>query len=220
MKIGIIDADLLDKGTRHPNLALMKISGYHKSLNDEVELISSYTNIGQYDKIYMSKVFTFTKVPPEILTLPNMEIGGTGFFEDGGKDLPIEIEHHMPDYTLYQEFVEGKIAEGHNRIRYSDYLDYSIGFTTRGCFRKCEFCVNKKYDRAFKHSPVSEFIDENKPYIYLWDDNFLAFNGWEKLQKNHFSLGRDLISDYWMIKKLTDFPKLIIMAISYLHLII
>jgi hypothetical protein len=181
MKIGIIDADLLDKGTRHPNLALMKISGYHKSLNDEVKLISSYKDIGQYDQIYMSKVFTFTKVPPEILTLPNMEIGGTGFFEDGGKDLPIEIEHHMPDYTLYQEFVEGKIAEGHNRIRYSDYLDYSIGFTTRGCFRKCKFCVNKKYDRAFKHSPVSEFIDENKPYIYLWDDNFLAFNGWEEI---------------------------------------
>ena len=66
MRIGIVDADLLDKGTRHPNLALMKISGYHKSLNDTVELITSYNELDNFDKIYISKVFTYTKIPEEI----------------------------------------------------------------------------------------------------------------------------------------------------------
>lgn len=181
MRIGIVDADLLDKGTRHPNLALMKISGYHKSLNDTVELITSYNELDNFDKIYISKVFTYTKIPEEILNLPNITIGGTGFYEDGGPDLPYEIEHHKPDYSLYNSFVEKQISSGSQRTKYSDYLDFSIGFTTRGCFRKCEFCVNKKYDHAFAHSPVTEFLDESRPFIYLWDDNFLAFPQWEKI---------------------------------------
>ena len=62
MNIGIIDADLLDKGTRHPNLALMKISGYYKQ-NNNVKLLSSYDEIPKYDKVFISKVFEFTKTP-------------------------------------------------------------------------------------------------------------------------------------------------------------
>lgn len=63
---------------------------------------------------------------------------------------------------------------------FDDYLNYSIGFTTRGCFRKCHFCVNKKYDHAFVHSPVEEFLDDERPMIYLWDDNiFPLIDGWE-----------------------------------------
>lgn len=181
MKIGIIDADLLDNGTRHPNLALMKISGYFKSLGNEVELLQDYKSVNEYAQIYISKVFTFTKVPDGIVDRPNVHIGGTGFFEDGGTNLPYEIEHHMPDYSLYEAYANDKLAKGYNRSSVSDYLDFSIGFTTRGCFRKCSFCVNKKYDRPFKHSPVSEFLDNNRPYIYLWDDNFLAFSGWESI---------------------------------------
>ena len=94
-----------------------------------------------------------------------MHIGGTGFFPDGGKNLPDEIEHHKPDYDLYTEYVEEQIDSGKTRAHFADYLDYSIGFTTRGCFRQCSFCVNKKYDHVFRHSKVSEFYDENKPYI-------------------------------------------------------
>ena len=182
MKIGIIDADLLDNGTRHPNLALMKISGYYKALHNEVALIESYEeDLKSYDKLFMSKVFSFTKVPQWVLELKNIEIGGTGFFFEKAPDLPYEIEHHKPDYDLYYHYVSKKIAEGHSRTKYADYLDYSIGFTTRGCFRKCEFCVNKKYDHAFRHSHVSEFYDERRPYIYLWDDNILAYPQWSEV---------------------------------------
>lgn len=179
INIGIIDADLMDNGTRHPNLALMKISGYYKKTGHHVELITKYKDILKYEVIYISKVFTFTNIPQWVLSLPNIIIGGTGFFPDGGESLEYEIEHHLPDYKLYDSYVEEQIKAGKSRGRFADYLDFSIGFATRGCFRKCEFCVNKKYDKAFKHSNISEFVDAEKPYIYLWDDNFLAFSGWE-----------------------------------------
>lgn len=190
MKIGIIDADLLDSGTRHPNLALMKISAFYKSLGHDVELLKDYEQVDQFEKLFMSKVFSYTKVPPKVLLLPTINYGGTGFYENGGDDLPREIEHHKPDYDLYKDFINSKLAEGKSLKNFSDYLHYSIGFTTRGCFRKCEFCVNKKYDTPSAHSPVKEFYDSSKPYIYLWDDNFLAFNGWEKILDELTGIGK------------------------------
>lgn len=182
MKIGILDADLMDHGTRHPNLALMKIAGYYKEQGHEVKLIyTSYNEVYDFDEVYISKVFTFSNIPQWILQSPNVHIGGTGFFADGGANLPDEIEHHMPDYNLYKAYVEKEIENGRKRSVFADYLDYSIGFTTRGCFRKCAFCVNKKYDRVHRHSSVNEFYDSSKPYIYLWDDNILAYPQWEEV---------------------------------------
>lgn len=190
-KIGLIDADLMDNGTRHPNLALMKIAGYYKEIGNEVKLIyKSYDEVKEYDKVFISKVFNFTNVPEWVIDLPNVEYGGTGFFEDGGKNLSDEIEHHMPYYELYKEYVEEQLEKGRKRKDFSDYLDYSIGFTTRGCFRKCAFCVNKKYDSVQSHSPVNEFFDDSRPYIYLWDDNILAYPDWEKVLDSIESTGR------------------------------
>lgn len=190
-RIGLIDADLMDNGTRHPNLALMKIAGYYKELGNEVKLIyKSYEEVKHYDKVFISKVFNFTNIPDWVIKLPNVEYGGTGFFEDGGENLPDEIEHHMPYYDLYKEYVDEQIENGRKRIDFSDYLDYSIGFTTRGCFRKCKFCVNKKYNSVKSHSPISEFFDDSRPYIYLWDDNILAYPNWEMILDSIESTGR------------------------------
>lgn len=180
MKIGIIDADLLDNGSKHPNLALLKISGYNKAIGHDVELLHDYDSIKDYDKVYMSKVFNFTEIPINLEDYDNLEIGGTGFFEDGGESLPHEIEHHMPDYSLYDEYIDKQIEEGARPVRYRDYKEYSIGFMTRGCFRKCDFCVNKKYDRVHKHSSLKEFLDVGRQRIYLWDDNFMAYSGWRE----------------------------------------
>lgn len=183
MNIGIIDADLLDKGTRHPNLALMKISAYYKEKNNNVKLLESYDEIPEYDKVFISKVFEFT-MTPDLNVYDNIEIGGTGFFGVNAKDLPYEIEHHYPDYNLYDEYIEKQISKGVNPKRFSDYKDGSIGFITRGCFRKCEFCVNRKYDRAVKHSEIEEFLNKDRKYLYFWDDNFLAYPKWrEELEK-------------------------------------
>lgn len=189
--IGLIDADLLGRqNQRFPNLALMKISGYHKTIGDKTELVTDYNHLSnenmliplkKYDKIYLSKVFTDTDVPEWILNLPNLEYGGTGFFFDKAPPLSDAIEHHKPDYHLYDRWVSSKIASGRERNGFAEYLDYSIGFTTRGCFRKCPFCVNKKYDSASVHSPISEFLDTSRPNICLLDDNVFACKDWAKV---------------------------------------
>ena len=182
MKIGIIDADLIGKKKhRFPNLACMKISGYHKKSGNDVVLKLDYTNLNNYDIIYISKVFTDTIVPNNILMLPNVKYGGTGFFYDKAKPLPYNIEHHMPDYDLYIDWVNSMISKGRNRKEFKYYLDYSIGFTTRGCFRKCPFCVNQNFNKVELHSPLKEFVDLNKKYICLLDDNILGYSGWKDI---------------------------------------
>lgn len=190
MNIGIIDADLLDGGTRHPNLVLMKISGYMKLQGHRVELLENYNTIDHYDKVYISKVFNFTNVPVDLSEYSNVIKGGTGFYEDGGESLPCEIEHHMPDYNLYNNFIEKEIKRGIKPNRFKDYMDYSIGFTTRGCFRKCKFCVNKKYNKVQFHSHIKEFFDPSRKYIYLWDDNILGYSKWEEVFDELESTGR------------------------------
>lgn len=170
MRVGIIDADLIGrKRHRFPNLACMKLSGYHKRKGDHVELLTSYELLG-WDLIYVSKVFTDTEVPGEVLAAPNVVYGGTGFYYDKAPDLPEEVEHGFPDYHLYDGVCDGKY-----------YTDYSIGYLTRGCFRKCEFCVNKKYDRCTAHSPLDEFMDPDRPKLCFLDDNFFACPQWREL---------------------------------------
>ena len=181
VNIGIIDADLIDKGTRHPNLALLKISAYNKEIGNNVKLLTDYKEIPNYDHVYISKVFRYTEVSQDLKKNKNISIGGTGFYSDGGGNLPFEIEHHKPDYNLYDDYITNEIKNGASRNRFIDYIDYSIGFTTRGCFRKCKFCVNKKYDRVFRHAKVSEFLEDTRPKIYLWDDNILGFSDWKKV---------------------------------------
>lgn len=79
MVVGIIDAEIIGK-TKHrfPNLCCMKISSYHKSIGDDVVLLSSYEGLENFDKVYISKVFTKTKVPPEVLKMKTVEYGGNG----------------------------------------------------------------------------------------------------------------------------------------------
>ena len=191
MQIGIIDADLV--GRKHhnfPNLACMKISGYYKKRNHTVELIG-YDQIDpynlfleQFDKVYVSKVFTDTYFPEHIKDLKNVKIGGTGFFFDKDPPLPDIVEHHYPDYHLYDKWVKKRIDAGEKKESYFKYyFDFSIGYTTRGCFRQCEFCVLRKKKTILKHAPVEEFLDKDKPYICLLDDNVLGFGKWDDIIK-------------------------------------
>lgn len=86
----------------------------------------------------------------------------------------------MPDYHLYDEWLETRLNDK-NKSEYKYYTDYSIGFLTRGCFRKCQFCVNQNYDHVFAHSPISEFYDPSRKKICLLDDNFLGYPKWKEL---------------------------------------
>lgn len=189
LKVGIIDSDLLDNGTRHPNLALLKISGYCKGLGHQVRLICDYDELNlaapffmqdqDYDVLVLSRVFKFTKLPrpiEEMIAAGYIYWGGTGFDEINGPTLPDEVEHHMPDYQLYDELIELRTGgdEKKKKAKWDDYISYSIGFTTRGCIRHCGFCVNRLLNRVVPWSPVEEFLDESKKSIYLWDDNIMA----------------------------------------------
>ena len=128
MNIGLIDVD----GHNYPNLALMKISAWHKARGDTVEWW--WSDLFHYDVVYMSKVFSNTYTPdqPEPLNADQVIRGGTGYaitLENGlevyhperDKPLPLEIEHIYPDYSLYPELTEGT----------------AYGFLTRGCPRGC-----------------------------------------------------------------------------------
>lgn len=205
MKIGIIDADLIGRD-RHqfPNLACMKLSGYWKSKGATVDLLPSYVFLNAYDIVYVSKVFTDTPSPDWLEETENVHLGGTGFYFDKAPDLPGEIEHHFPDYHLYDSWVEQQtdfiysrqiLKLGHAdrdaiRRRYNEYTDYSIGFLTRGCFRNCPFCVNQKYNHVFCHSPLTEFFDSTRKKICLLDDNFFGCGQWRPLLEELISTGK------------------------------
>lgn len=214
VKVGLVDADLLDGGTRHPNLALLKIAGLLHDNDIEFELITDpEADISGYDHIYMSKVFTFTKEPSFYLKAQwrarqKFHKGGTGYYvtevdtkkfrvareddmtrlsrdpflnrlknkyDDPERPYGIIMPRQMPYYDLYKAYVESKIGDDEKkRIKYKDYLDYSIGFLTRRCYRHCPFCVNRLENGVVSCSELKWFYDPKRPHVYFWDDNFLA----------------------------------------------
>lgn len=150
MTVGLIDVD----SHNFPNLALMKLSAYHKSIGDNVEW---YDHEKHYDIVYQSKVFdeTYSK---DIDFIPNATVvykGGTGYGLNNS--LPDEIEHMMPDYRLY------------------GITDTAYGFLTRGCPRHCAFCIvgDKEGLKSRKVADLSEFWS-GQPKIELLDPNLLA----------------------------------------------
>ena len=202
MRVGIIDAEIIGKSKhRFPNLCCMKISSYHKQRGDNVTLLLNYDNTDQYDKVYISKVFIKTEIPGEpadktnkteekikewyennsFLKKSNIEYGGTGFFYNNSPTLPYEIEHAMPDYHLYDDWVSEKIASGVKRSEFTYYLDYSIGYLTRKCFRGCYYCINRDYKKVETASSIVEFLDETRPKVCFLDDNFLGYPRWREL---------------------------------------
>lgn len=212
MRVAIFDADLIGREKhRFPNLACEKLSGYWKEKGADVELMTEFplpmewsTWESKYDETYIAKVFTDTPMPDYIVETDHIHIGGTGFYFDKAPNLPDEIEHHMPDYCLYNDWIEklvnaarseaknkGKtFNEARYRVQFKEYTDYSIGFITRGCFRKCPFCVNQKFDHVFPHSPLEEFYDPSRKKLCFLDDNFLGCSQWKVLLSGILATGK------------------------------
>lgn len=165
MNIGLYDVD----SHNFPNLALMKISAWHKAHGDSVEFVFP---LKHYDKIYVSKVFgdEYSQISDFCLNADEIVYGGTGFaitvengkevyHKDRDPNLPDEIEHIYPDYSLYPTLTKGK----------------AYGFLTRGCCNNCDFCIvsNKEGMCSKKVADLSEFWRGQKE-IKLLDANILA----------------------------------------------
>lgn len=147
MKTGLIDVD----GHHFPNLALMKLSAWHKAAGDSVEWCNHFE---RYDRVYKSKVFTFTPDDRTAVNAGEVRMAGTGY-RDYDSVLPDAIEHMMPDYGLYG-------------------IDYAVGFTTRGCVNKCPWCVVPWKEGMIRAaSPLREFVGGKKSAVLL-DNNALA----------------------------------------------
>lgn len=165
LKIGLIDVD----GHNFPNLPLMKLSAWHKAQGDHVEWYQPLFS-GHMDKVYMSKVFSFTPDYQYYIDADVIEKGGSGYcieLENGkevyhaerDKGLPYEVEHIYPDYSLYPDLTKDK----------------SFGFLTRGCPRNCSFCHTTQKDgaRSYKTADLAEFWHGQKEIVLL-DQTILA----------------------------------------------
>lgn len=170
MRIGLIDVD----GHNFPNIPLMKISAWHKKNGDSVEWYDPMFS-GHMDKVYMSKVFSFTPDFQYCIDADEIITGGSGYcisLVDGKEvfdkskdfDLPHEIEHIYPDYSLY------------------GITDTAYGFMSRGCPRGCSFChvEAKEGRRSIKVADLCEFWNGQKN-IVLCDPNILACREWKSL---------------------------------------
>ncbi len=156
MNIGLLDID----GHNFPNLALMKISAWHKNKNDKVEFANIFND---YDIIYKSKVFTFTEDDNICYNTKKIIKGGSGY--KIYNRLQDKIEHICPDYELYN-------------------CKHAYGFLTRGCIRKCSFCIVPKKEGNIKsNADIKEFISDKKSAILL-DNNVLASeHGLKQIEK-------------------------------------
>ncbi|MCL1856992.1 MAG: hypothetical protein FWF84_05065, partial [Kiritimatiellaeota bacterium] len=151
MRVAIHNGD--GTGARFPNLALMKLSAWHKALGDSVEWFNA---LDRYDRVYSSKVFTFTPRDPYLP--PDAILGGTGY--GVFNELPSEVEACEPDYTLYPDF------------------PHALGFITRGCVRECPWCVVPRKEGAirFDRHALTGIIRMRKSAVFM-DNNFLAYKG-------------------------------------------
>ncbi|QUI24892.1 radical SAM protein [Vallitalea pronyensis] len=172
MKIGLIDYD-----GKIPNLALMKLSTYYKQQGHEV-----YLNIfdRHVDKVFCSVLFTWNRRRAERLkdVYKDITFGGTGW--DIKTVLPQEMEHCKPDYDLYTaDFlysrIRGVMKKRSKHKKAEQLANMGVGFTSRGCIRKCEFCyVPEKEGKLYQVAEIKDIINPRSNIITLLDNNFTA----------------------------------------------
>lgn len=156
--IGLHDADR----TNFPNLCLMKLSSAYKAAGFDVSWYDPGLPPEHYSKVVSAKIFTFT-TNPDTLPESNVIFGGYGY-ADGVHKLPDRVEHSCPDYSLYG-------------------LNYSLGFLTRGCIRKCSHCFVPLREGAMRRgSSIEEFVRHKD--VVLMDNNVLGSDyGIEQLDR-------------------------------------
>lgn len=143
-----------------PNLALMKVAGYYESNGHVVEHYKGPLFWDEYERVYMSKIFSFTPTPA---IPPNAVIGGTGI--DFYNRLPPDIESHPPSYSLYKG------------------CNFHLGFSMKGCRFNCKFCcVPKKEGRPYGHNTIEEILTNPNggDRLMLLDNDFFGGALWRE----------------------------------------
>lgn len=154
MKIGLIDVD----SHHYPNFALMRIAAYHRNKGDLVEWAMPNLFGDDYDRVYASKIFTFSKDFDGVF---NCEIirGGTGYNIHSRLPDPIDQSAAM-DYSIYPQY------------------PFSVQFFSRGCIRHCPFClVHDKEGDIHPVEPVQ--LNPRGQWIEVLDNNFFANPEWK-----------------------------------------
>ncbi|MBA7604389.1 hypothetical protein ES703_11509 [subsurface metagenome] len=161
MKVLLMDLDIIKQRRPFPNLALMKLSAYHRARGDQVFLNFPLQPV---DIAHASCVFTWNARRRNGLS-PDIIVGGSGV--DLKAELPLEVEHIMPDYSLYPN------------------VDYSLGFTSRGCIRRCPWCsVPEKEGGIRPVARIYEFWNRQHRKILLLDNNLLAAASWRQTMED------------------------------------
>lgn len=194
MKIGLVDVD----GHHFPNLALMRISAYHKALGDEVEWWKG--DLFHYDVVYKSKIFGDNySTDIDVWNADKVIQGGSGycislvrgaerFDQSRNHNLPDEVERMFPDYSIYPEH------------------DFAVAMTTRGCPRGCPFCIvgSKEGRRSHKVADVKDFWNGQKR-IEVLDPNITACPDKAELFAQYAETGAEIVFNQGLdIRLLTE----------------
>lgn len=153
-----------------PNLALMKLAHWHRAQGDDVHLTRDIERglfEPEYDRVYGSAIFAFSQL--RLLRFqrawPEAVIGGTGTPNAGTVEDEIGTEYEHYDYSDYPE------------------VDYSLGFTQRGCRLSCKFCVVPKKEGKPRSVNTIHDIWRGDPHprkVHLLDNDFFGQPEWRK----------------------------------------
>jgi len=171
--------ELINVDSKIPNLALMKISAWHKSQGDKVDWEFP---LFQSDIIYASCLY---ENHAGLIPIGAIK-GGVGI--DPKISLPIKIEKMKPDYSLYPN------------------IDYSLGYTYRHCPRQCPWCIVWKMsiNKDKNHHSIWEFHDPKFKKIMLLDNNLFASPRWRQTFEEIWDANLRLIEHGFDVRLLNE----------------
>lgn len=174
MRVALVDVD----GHNFPNLALAKLARWHRDNGDSVEWYDPKAKTPPYDRIYASKVFTFSKDFTEYKeNAPEPVRGGTGY-RDYETVLPAYVESVQPDLSLYPKY------------------NFAYGFLSRGCVRSCSFCVVPQKEGALRIVGTLSAVSQGRDFVKLLDNNFLANEREFVRDQLHYAAERGIRLDF------------------------
>jgi len=216
MRVLLVEPDYY---TKYPPLGLMKLASYHRSRGDEVNYVRGVSDNRDFnpDIIKITSLFTYAWRPVHRAIefyhnlYPNakMEVGGiyaSIMPERLRSQYPFLYIHigifkpaecYLPDYDILKTVK-----------KWSDW-NSSILFTSRGCIRKCPFCIVPKLEGKIDSiaTSISDYIYPGHNKIILWDNNFFASPRWKEVINELQDIGLEVDFNQGLDARLIDEEK-------------